>query len=60
MKESVSVMNPGCRKSGSGTPFSVSDFISKDMDELLQIAASERFGTRKQAALKALVCHESE
>ena len=53
-------MNPGGHKYGSGTPFSVSDFISKNTDELLQIAASERFGTRKQAALKALVCHESE
>ena len=62
MKESVSVMNPGGRKSesGSGTPSSVSDSISKDTDELLRIAASEGFGTGKQAALKALVCRESE
>ncbi|KAF8325089.1 uncharacterized protein EI90DRAFT_3129205 [Cantharellus anzutake] len=51
----VAFMNPGGPKSRSGTPFSVSDFIAKDTDELLDIAASEGLGTRKQAALKALI-----
>lgn len=53
-------MNPGGRKSGSGTPFSDSDIIAKDTDELLQMAASEGLGKRKQDILKVLVCRESE
>ncbi len=53
-------MNPrsGGRKSGSGTPFSVNDLLAEDTDELLRMAASEGFGIRKQAALKALACIE--
>ncbi|KAF8330339.1 uncharacterized protein EI90DRAFT_3124372 [Cantharellus anzutake] len=51
----LSVMNLRSRKSGSGTPFSVNDFIAKDTDELLQMAASEGLGTRKRAALGALI-----
>ncbi|KAF8330331.1 uncharacterized protein EI90DRAFT_2922149, partial [Cantharellus anzutake] len=43
------------RKSGSRTPPSINDFIAKDTDELLQMAASEGLGTGKHAALKALI-----
>jgi hypothetical protein len=53
-------MNPGGRRSATGTPLSVSDIIAEDTDELLWMAASEEFGKRKQAILKALVCRESE
>jgi len=53
-------MNPGGRKSASGTPMSVGDFIKEDTEELLRMAASETPGKRKQAILKALVCRESE
>jgi len=53
-------MNPGGRKSASGTPFSVSDIIAEETEELLQIVASEEPGKRKQTVLKALVCRESE
>ena len=60
MKNSVLVMNPGGRKSASGTPFSVSDIIAEETEELLQIVASEEPGKRKQTVLKALVCRESE
>ncbi len=49
-------MNPKGRKFGSGTPLSVNDLIAKDTDELLRMAASEGFGIKKQAALKALAC----
>ena len=49
------VINPGGRKSGSGTPFSVSDTVGMETDELLKVAAEEGFGQRKQGALKALV-----
>jgi hypothetical protein len=50
-------MNPRGRKPWSdSTPLSVSDLIAKDTDELLQMAASEGFGIREQAALKALAC----
>ncbi len=52
----TSVMNPGGRKSGTGTPFSVSEAISMETDELLKIAAEAKFGFRKQAALKTLAC----
>jgi len=54
----TSVMNPRGRKSGSGTPYSVSDVISMETDALLGIAVQEGFGTRKQAALKALACRK--
>ena len=53
-----SVMNPGGRKSGSGTPYSVSDTISMEIDTLLALAAEQGFGNRKQAALKALACRK--
>ncbi|KAF8330341.1 uncharacterized protein EI90DRAFT_3124374 [Cantharellus anzutake] len=52
---SVLVMNPSGRKSRSSTPPSVNELIAKDTDELLQMAASEGLGTRKQAALEALI-----
>ena len=48
-------MNPGGRASRSGTPFSVSDVVSKETDELLELVAQEGFGKRQQNALKALV-----
>jgi hypothetical protein len=51
----MAVMNPGGRKSASGTPFSVSDTVRLETDQLLQLAAEEGFGQRKQAALKTLV-----
>ena len=54
-----SVMNPGGRKSGTGTPFSVSEAISMETDELLQIATEANFGHRKQAALKTLACRKT-
>ena len=53
-------MNPGGRKSGTGTPYSVSEAISLETDELLKIAAEEGSGKRKQAALKALACRKIE
>ena len=49
-------MNPGRRKSGSSTAFSVGDGIALETDELLDLANENRFGIRKQEALKALVC----
>ena len=48
-------MNPGGHKSGSGTPYSVSEFVGLETDELMKLMKEEGFGTRKQAALKALV-----
>ncbi|KAK2462249.1 hypothetical protein APHAL10511_005745 [Amanita phalloides] len=51
----IAFMNTGGRKSGIGTPYSVSDTISMDTDALLKIAAEEGFGNRKQAALKTLI-----
>jgi len=53
-------MNPGGRKSATGTPLSVSDFIKEDTEELLRMAALENPGKRKQIILKAVVCRESE
>ena len=53
-------MNPGGPKSGSGTPYSVNDAISLETDTLLQMAAEEGFGKRKQAALKALARRKLE
>ena len=52
-------MNPGGRKSGSGTPYSISDTISMETDTLLGLA-EQGFGNRKQAALKALACRKFE
>jgi len=51
----IAFKNPGGRKSGGGTPFSVSDLIAKDTDELLEMAATSKdFGNRKQEILKIL------
>jgi len=50
----IAFMNPGGPKSGVGTPHSVSQFVSIDTDKLLEVAAQEGFGKRKQDALKAL------
>jgi hypothetical protein len=52
------VQNPGGLKSGVGTPYSVTEFISKNTDELLKEAVKEGFGKRKQEILKALVCRQ--
>ena len=54
----TSVMNPGGRKSGSSTPFSVSDAISMETDTLLEIVTQEGFGIRKQMGLKTLACRK--
>jgi hypothetical protein len=54
------VMNPGGCKSGTGTPYSVSEAILLETDKLLRIAAEEDFGKRKQAALMALACYKIE
>ncbi|KAH9979799.1 hypothetical protein BJV74DRAFT_887877 [Russula compacta] len=49
-------MNPGGRRSGTGTEFSLSETINNETNELLQQANEEgHFGKRKQEALKALV-----
>jgi hypothetical protein len=53
--DAMIVMNPGGPKSGSGTPFSVSEVIAMETDQLLRIANEGGFGKRKQQALKALV-----
>lgn len=50
------VLNPGGPKSGIGTPYSVTEIISMETDQLLAIANEEGFGKRKQEALKRLVC----
>ena len=54
----ISVMNPGRRKPGSSTPFSVSDAISMKTNKLLEIATQEGFEIRRQAALKTLACRK--
>jgi hypothetical protein len=52
----VVVMKPGGRKSGVGTPFSVSDVVRMETTELLRLATEEGdFGATKQEALKVLV-----
>jgi hypothetical protein len=43
----IIVLNPGGPKSVAGTPFSVSDIISMETDELLELANKEGFGTAK-------------
>ena len=49
-------MNPGGRKSGTRTVFSVSDAIKEETSKLLQLVKENGdFGTRKQESLKALV-----
>jgi len=55
MTDLIIVLNPGRPKSAAGTPFSVSDIISMETDELLELANKEGF-ERKQEALKRLVC----
>jgi len=52
----VALVNPGGRKSVAGTPFSVSDTVHMETDELLICAKEKGFRQRKQASLKALVC----
>jgi hypothetical protein len=53
-------MNPGGRRSGIGTPHSVSDVVEMETGELLRLATEEgRFGVRKQEALKILVRPEA-
>lgn len=51
----VIVINPGGPRSAIGTPFSVTDIVSMETEELLRsIEAGGGFG-RKQEALKTLV-----
>ncbi|KAI9573140.1 hypothetical protein HD554DRAFT_2276719 [Boletus coccyginus] len=51
----VPFMNPGGRKSGTSTEFSVSDVIDEETDKLLQRVNEEgKFGKRNQESLKAL------
>jgi len=53
------VANPGGRKSGTGTPFSVSELVGAETDRLIQMATDEKgYGVRKQVILKELVCGE--
>jgi hypothetical protein len=56
MTDYTLVLNPGGLKSVAGTPLSVSDIISMETEEMLELANQEGFGTRKQEALKRLVC----
>ncbi|KAF8432753.1 hypothetical protein L210DRAFT_2767593 [Boletus edulis BED1] len=51
----ATVMNPGRRKSGTSTAFSVSEVVNEETDKLLQRVNEEGdFGKRKQELLKAL------
>ncbi|KAF8133264.1 hypothetical protein EV363DRAFT_50264 [Boletus edulis] len=51
----VAFMNPGGKKSGTSTAFSVSEVVNEDTDKLLQeVKEKGGFGTRKQELLKAL------
>jgi len=43
-------------KSGDGTPHSLTEFISKDIDELFREAGEEEFGSCRKEILTALVC----
>jgi hypothetical protein len=52
-------MNPGGPKSGIGTPFSVNDIVGMETEKLMEAAAEEGLGQRKQEALKALVCRQN-
>ena len=49
------VQDPGGPSSGVETPHSVSEFVSQSTEELLEAAAEEGFGQRKQQFLKMLV-----
>jgi len=52
----VLVFNPGGRKSGTDTEFSVSELVDTQTKELLELAEADgNFGKRKQETLKALV-----
>ena len=49
-------MNPGGKKSGGDTEFSVSDAINEETEKLLEVVEQEgKFGKSKQGSLKALV-----
>ena len=49
-------MNPGGKKSGGDTEFSISDAIDEETEKLLEVVEQEgKFGKRKQVSLKALV-----
>ncbi|KAG8220712.1 hypothetical protein J3R82DRAFT_3035 [Butyriboletus roseoflavus] len=51
----IAFMNPGGRKSGTSTGYSVSEAVSEEMDKLVeQVNAKGEFGRRKQECLKAL------
>jgi len=56
MPDFIIVLNPRRPKSAAGTPFSVTDIISMETDQLIELAIQEGFGKRKQEALKRLVC----
>ena len=58
MTDFILVLNPGEPISGASTPFSVSDILSTEIDELLEVANKEGFGKQKQEALKRLVCSD--
>ncbi|KAF8553638.1 hypothetical protein OG21DRAFT_1523014 [Imleria badia] len=52
----IAFMNPGGRKSGKSTEFSVSEFVDEETDKLLDRVNEEGgFGGRKQGPLKALM-----
>jgi len=49
-------MNPGGKKSGGDTEFSINDAINEETEKLLEVVEQEgNFGKRKQESLKALV-----
>jgi hypothetical protein len=49
-------MNPGGKKSGGDTEFSVSDAIDEETERLLEVVEQGgKFGKRKQVSFKALV-----
>jgi hypothetical protein len=51
-------MNPGGNETGSDNAFSVSDLVSRETDELLELVNKDRrFGKRQQETFKALVRH---
>jgi len=49
-------MNPGGKKSGGDTEFSVSDAINEETEKLLEVEQGGKFEKHKQVSLKALVC----
>ena len=51
------MINLGGPKSKEGTPFSVSDIIAQETEELLEMATNDgTYGKQRQVVLKALVC----